>query len=243
MQSILASVVVSVWAARSARICVHGLLPAIVLLATACGGATPSHDAARLIDQARRGWAGDWHAIWQIDWAGAPVRGALVAEIWHAADGRLRIETLEAPTPALNGLTLVDDGRHAWLVDLRLNQSCQGARETVRIPLADDMLEAMDWLLTEATDATITSFATDELESGLATRLDLTTASGAQSALWVNQRTGLPAGLALSSGVWGEVTSVTRSIEHPAHLPDALFRWDDPPTAPMDAHPRYLYRK
>ena len=187
-------------------------------------------DARRLTAEARQAWAGDWHAVWQIEWADAPVRGPLVAEMWHAADGRLRIETLEAPTAALNGLTLVDDGRHAWLYDLRLNQAREGARERVRIPLASDMVEALDWLLAQTETATIISAWNDNLESGATTRLEVATAAGEQATLWVNTKTGLLAGFALRSGLWGEVKCVTRSIELPVKLRPGLFTLRPPPS-------------
>jgi outer membrane lipoprotein-sorting protein len=195
---------------------------AIMFVLAACGGSFD--DASEQIARARRAWDGDWHAVWQIEWANAPVRGPLVAEVWHAADGRLRIETLEAPTAALNGLTLVDDGRQTWLYDLRLNQAQQGAREQLRIPLVSDMLAAMDWLLAQTDQATVTGVNHDELESGPATRLDLTTRAGDRATLWVHAKTGLPAGFALHSEPWGEVKCVTRSIDPPGQLAPALFR-------------------
>jgi outer membrane lipoprotein-sorting protein len=194
-----------------------------LLVLAACGGA-PLPDAGGQIAQAQRAWDGDWHAVWQIEWANAPVRGPLVAEVWHAADGRLRIETLEAPTAALNGLTLVDDGRQAWLHDLRSNLVERDTRERLRIPLASDMLAAMDWLLAQTDQATVIGVNHDELESGPATRLDLTTSAGDRATLWVHAKTGLPAGFALHSEPWGEVKCVTRSIDPPGQLDPALFR-------------------
>jgi outer membrane lipoprotein-sorting protein len=203
------------------------LVSFVAFLVSACGGAVPA-DPTHLISGARQAWASDWHAVWQIEWANAPVRGPLVAEMWHAAGGRLRIETLEAPTAALNGLTLVDDGRQAWLYDLRLNQAREGARERVRIPLANDMVEAIDWLLAQTETATITSAWNDNLESGATTRLEITTAAGEHATLWVNTRTGLVAGFALSSASWGDVKCVTRSLELPTALPVGLFTFRPP---------------
>jgi outer membrane lipoprotein-sorting protein len=209
------------------------LLPILCVLAACAGSAPPAAD--HLLDQSRQVWSGDWHAVWQIEWAGAPVRGELVAEIWHTGDGRLRVETLEAPAAALSGLTLVDDGHQVWLHDVRLNQVHQGARGRVRIPLADDMLAAMDWLLSEASGAAVAAVRGDELESGPATRLELTTTGGAQATLWVNDESGLPAGLAFSRNPWGEVNCVTRSIQHPAHLVPGLFTFRPPPDAEIIA--------
>jgi outer membrane lipoprotein-sorting protein len=205
------------------------LLPMLGVLAACTGSAPPATD--HLVDRSRQAWSGDWHAVWQIEWAGAPVRGPMVAEIWHAADGRLRVETLEAPAAALSGLTLVDDGRQVWLYDVRLNQVRHGARERVRVPLAVDMLAAMDWLLSEDTDAVMTAERGDQLESGPTTRLELTTTDGARATLWVDNEAGLPAGLAFASGPWGEVNCVTRSIDYPAHLVDGLFAFRAPPDA------------
>ena len=186
-------------------------------------------DGGARLEQAHTAWAGDWHAVWQVEWAGAPVNGPLVAEIWHAADGRLRIETLEAPVAALNGLTLVSVGRQAWLYNLRLNQAQSGTPEQVRIPLVEDMLEAMDWLQAQAAQATISAISLDELESGAATRLEMVTVAGNRVTVWLNEQTGLPAGFELHSGPWGEVKCLTRWLERPTRLADALFRTTSDP--------------
>jgi outer membrane lipoprotein-sorting protein len=198
------------------------------LVLAACGRA-PSANVGVRLEQAHTAWAENWHAVWQIEWDGAPMNGPLVAEIWHATDGKLRIETLEAPVAALNGLTLVTVGRQAWLYDLRLNQAQSGTPEQVRIPLVDDMLEAMDWLQAQAAHATISAMSIEELESGAATRLEMVTATGDRVIVWLNEQTGLPAGFYLHSGPWGEVKCTTRWLERPARLADALFRMNSDP--------------
>jgi outer membrane lipoprotein-sorting protein len=207
------------------RVCSRFWLVAVVFVLAACGGS--AGDAAGQVARARQAWAGNWHAVWQIEWGNAPVSGPLVAEIWHAADGRLRIETLEAPTAALNGLTLVDDGSQVWLYDLRMNRADRGARERLRIPLASDMLAAMEWLLTQLDQATVTGVSHDELESGGTTRVDVTIGAGDGATLWVHIKTGLPAGFALHSEPWGEVKCVTRSIDPPGQLDPALFTHEE----------------
>jgi len=206
------------------------LLVIIPLVVAACGGAQPPAAGDALV-RARQAWAGDWHAVWQIEWTGAPVRGPLVAEVWHAANGRQRVETLEAPTAGMNGLTLVDDGDSAWLYDLRMNRVEQGANDLVRIPLASDALDVVDWLMAEAEGATVNSARGDTLESGPVTRLTLTTGAGDRATLWIHDETGLPAGVQLRSGPWGEVRLVTRSISPITPLDPALFVFQARPGA------------
>lgn len=206
-------------------------LALIAALALAgCGSAPPQVTSAQL-ERARTAWAGNWHAVWEIEWVGAPVTGPVVAEMWHGADGRLRIETLEAPVAALNGLTWVNTGDQAWLYDVRLNQAQSGPRDQVRIPLADDMLAAMDWLLAEASDARIGRAAHDVLESGGAWRLEITTVSGDAATLWLHEQGDFPAGFAMQSGRWGEARCVTRWLERPERLDSRLFDPQPPPGA------------
>lgn len=195
---------------------------AVVAALTGCGGA-PSGDASADLGHARIGWDGTWHAVWEIEWYDAPVIGPLVAEMWHSADGRLRIETLEAGVAALNGLTWVSTGDGAWLYDVRSNQAQSGDRQHVRIPLADDMLSAMDWLLAEVSNASIRQAGKDALESGPARRLEVVTRSGDEATLWLTEPEGFPAGFALRSGRWGAVRCVTRWLEQPQHLDNRLF--------------------
>jgi outer membrane lipoprotein-sorting protein len=198
-----------------------------VLALAGCGG-VPAESAPVLLERARTAWASNWHAVWAIEWRNAPVTGPLVVEMWHAADGRLRIETLEAPVATLNGLTLVSTGSRAWLYDVRTNQAQSGPRDQVRIPLADDMLAAMEWLFSEITPNGLRQASLDELESGAAWRLQLSTASGNAATLWLNRQTGLPAGLALQGSRWGQVRCVTRRLELPERLDYRLFDPEPP---------------
>jgi hypothetical protein len=210
-------------------------LPRLLLLVfgllwtTACTGAQPV-DAARELERARRAWAGNWHAVWQIEWANAPLRGPVVAEIWHAADGRLRVETLEAPVASLNGLMRADDGAHVWLYDTRQQQLTYGTREQLRIPLVDDMLEAMEWTLKEPFQATVMAANRWEIESGEALALQLTADTGERVTLWINRESGLPAGLVLHSSPWGQARCVTRTLDRRAYMDDELFTRDLIPT-------------
>ena len=213
---------------KMSRMTQRCLLVIVPLVVAACSGAQPSAAGDALV-RGRQVWEGDWHAVWQIEWTDAPVGGPLVAEVWHAADGRQRVETLEAPTGALNGLTLVEDGESAWLYDVRANRVEQGANDQVRIPLASDALDVVDWLLTEAGGATVNSVRGDTLESGPVTRLVMTTGARDRATLWIHDETGLPAGVALRSGPWGEVRLVTRSISLITPLDPALFVFQAPP--------------
>ncbi len=200
------------------------LLPLFVLLAAACTGVTPINiNAAKELERARHAWTGNWHAVWQIEWNGAPIHGPVVAEIWHAADGRLRVETLEAPVATLNGLMRADDGAHVWLYDTRQRQTTYGTREQLRIPLVDDLLDAMEWALAQPFQATIIAINSWEIESGEAAALELTADTGERVTLWVDRETGLPAGLLLHSSPWGQARCVTRMLDRRAHMDDALF--------------------
>ena len=208
--------------------CLRFTLAFILLLAVACAGPRPA-DGRALAAQSQQAWWGEWHGVWQIEWEGAPVRGPLVVEIWHAADGRLRIETLEAPTAALSGLTLVDDGTTVWLHDLRRNRVTSGAEGRARIPLASDALDVVDWLFGEMEKATVTIAGNGQLESGEATRLEVRLTTGDRASLWVHKATGLPARLELQSRVWGHVTLTARSLSRTPRLPPGLFA---PPPSP-----------
>jgi outer membrane lipoprotein-sorting protein len=199
----------------------------ILLAAARCGEYLPTHDAKASVARAQQAWRGDWHAIWQVEWDNAPVRGPLVAEMWHADDGRMRIETLEAPTPALNGLILVDDGQTRWLYDAyrdaRYNRLEAEAAELATIPLSSDAVDALDWLLLNADDATVVVSGRDNLESGSATRLDIVLPSGDRALLWIHDETGLPSRVKLHSAIWGQACFAARSISIPGHLHPGLF--------------------
>jgi outer membrane lipoprotein-sorting protein len=208
----------------------------ITAIATACDAPSP-HDGSRLITQAQQSWAGDWHAVWQIEWSGAPVRGPLVAEVWHAGDSRLRIETLEAPAAALSGLTLVSDGTTTWLYDLRQNRAESKPAGQGRIPLASDALDATGWLLKQASQATPRITGRDRLESGLAERVAVAMSNGDRATLWIDTESGLPARVELHSAVWGEATFTTRSIDSSARQPAGLFTFQPPPDAEVTTQP------
>ena len=187
-------------------------------------------DPNSLLTRAGQAWHDDWHAVWQVEWAGAPVRGPLVAEIWHAADGRLRIEVLEAPSVALSGLTLVTNGTTGWLHDVRQDRTETGPADQVRIPLASDAMDAMDWLFSNMDGATVEISGYDRLETGQAIRLEIQLAAGRpgvaagdRAELWVDEETRLPARLELRSADWGEASFITRSIAVPERLPADLF--------------------
>lgn len=205
------------------------LLP-LALCLTACNQAARQQAGDEAIE-AQEVWAGNWHGVWSIEFENAPVDGPLVAEVWHAADGRLRIETLEAPTAALNGLTLVNTGQTVWFYDLRQNRAESGSAELERIPIASDGLAVMAWMLAEVPTAAVVSARADALESGPAKRLSLITQRGDRAELWVHNRSGLPAGLDLKSRQWGDVTLTSRSLEAPSSLADALFEFEPPADA------------
>jgi len=188
-----------------------------------CRGRTSLPEADSLVSRARQAWQGGWHAVWQVEWAGAPVRGPLVAEVWHAPDGRLRIETLEAPSAALSGLTLVRDGRTAWLYDVRQDRLDSGPPEQVRIPLIQDAMDASEWLLAGTEGASIQAAGRDSLESGPATRLDVSLAAGERATLWIDTQTGLPSRVELQSPTWGEAAFAARSLGFLPHPHPSLF--------------------
>jgi len=195
----------------------------VLVTVVACSGRAFLPDADDLLVCARRAWAGDWHAVWQIEWDGAPLRGPLVAEVWHAEDGRLRIETLEAPTPALNGVILVDDGDTSWLYNARQVQLEVRPGGEARIPLASDALDAVDWMLFSLENARVDVSGRDVLESGPAIRLDIILNTGDRLVLWVHDETGMPARLDLHASTWGKASFVARSISSPERLHPGLF--------------------
>jgi outer membrane lipoprotein-sorting protein len=188
-----------------------------------CGGRASLPEADIPVSRAWQAWQGGWHAVWQVEWVGAPVRGPLVAEVWHAPDGRLRIETLEAPSAALSGLTLVRDGRTAWLYDVRQDRLNSGPPEQVRIPLIQDAIDASEWLLAGTEGASIQSAGRDNLESGPATRMDVTLATGERATLWIDTQTGLPSRVELQSSTWGEATFTARTLDVLQHPHPSLF--------------------
>jgi outer membrane lipoprotein-sorting protein len=202
------------------------LVASVVVLTALTSCSSPSSpDGKALVARARQAWEGDWHAVWEIEWAGAPVRDSLIAEVWHTADDRLRIETLEAPTAALSGLTLVDNGATTWLYDLRQDRAETGPDDLVRIPLASDALDVINWLLLNMDSAsTVNVSGHGTLESGPVTRLDITLDAGDRAALWIHDETGLPARVELYSAVWGKVIITARSIDTSQDQRPALTR-------------------
>ena len=195
----------------------------ILVTVMGCGGSSSTPDGEGLLRRARQAWAGDWHAVWQVEWDGAPVREPLTVEVWHAADGRRRIETLEAPSPALSGLTQVDNGTTSWLYDLRQDRIKTGSGRQVKIPLTSDAMDAIDWLLANLDEPTLSVSGRETLESGPATRMDTGLSNGDQVALWLHDETGLPSRVELHSAVWGEAAFIARSVSVPDNLHPDLF--------------------
>ena len=190
------------------------VLVCLVCLIVAAGCGHSSLPAgADLVARSRQAWHGDWHGVWQVEWSGAPVRGPLVAEVWHTADGRLRVETLEAPVPALSGLVLVQNGKANSLYSTRDSQVEAGQPgKPLRIPLISDALDTVDWLFDRLEGATLVVAGRERLESGPATRLKITLSNGDQAALWINDETGLPARLQIRSATQGEATFTARAL-------------------------------
>ncbi len=183
-----------------------------LIVAAGCGySSLPA--GADLMARSRQAWQGDWHGVWQIEWSGAPVRGPLVAEVWHMADGRLRIETLEVPVPTLSGLVLVQNGKANSLYSMRDNQVEPGPPgRPLRIPLISDALDTMDWLFDRLEGATLVVAGHERLESGPATHLKITLSNGDRAVLWINDETGLPARLQMNSATWGEAIFSARAL-------------------------------
>jgi len=214
------------------RILTSLLVYSVVLVAAAgCGANVSLPDVDGLVARTQQAWSDNWHAVWQVEWDDAPVRGSLVAEMWHANDGRVRIETLEAPASALNGLILVNDGETSWLYDARRDAGHDASygrleaesAEPARIPLASDALDAIDWLFLKMDDATLAVSGRDILESGVAIRLNIALPNGDRALLWVHDETGLPSRVELHSATWGEAYFTARSISIPEHLHPGLF--------------------
>ncbi|GAB4530795.1 MAG: hypothetical protein Kow0063_09310 [Anaerolineae bacterium] len=206
------------------RVCSRLFLGLVLLgISVGCGRDSSLPTADELVARARSAWAGDWHAVWQVEWDGAPLRGPLVFETWHAADGRLRIEILEAPALALDSLVLVDDGAERWLYSTRENDWVSKPNQPARIPLAEDALEMVDWLLLRVPHAALDVSARNVLESGPAIRLEVVLADGERATLWVHEATGLPSRVELHSATWGEPLLATRSISPPGYLNPGLF--------------------
>lgn len=197
---------------------------AVVLVTViGCGSASSTPDGEGLLRRAQQAWTGDWHAVWQVEWDGAPVREPLTAEVWHAADGRLRIETLEMPGPAFSGLTLVENGTTSWLYDLHHDQIKTGSDRQMKIPLTSDAMDAIDWLLANLDEPTLSVSGGKTLESGPATRMDAILSNGDRVALWIHDETGLPSRVELHSAVWGKAAFTARSISVPDSLHPDLF--------------------
>jgi outer membrane lipoprotein-sorting protein len=196
----------------------------VILVAVAsCGSDSSALNGDAVMARAQQTWAGDWHAVWQVEWQGAPVRGPLVAEMWHADDGRMRIETLEASSPSLSGVILVDDGQTFWLYDVREDLKQTQPQEPTRIPLASDALDAIDWLFLQIDEAEVDVSGRDVLESGPTIRLNVVLPAGDRATLWVHDKTGLPSRVELRSMTWGEASLIARSISIPDHLHPGLF--------------------
>jgi hypothetical protein len=196
-----------------------------VLLVTvaSCGSKSFALNPDEVLARAQQTWMGDWHAVWQVEWQGAPVRGPLVAEIWRADDGRIRIETLEASSPALKGVILVDDGETCWLYSMRPDLKQPQPQESAKIPLASDALDAIDWFFLQMDDALVEVSGRDMLESGPAIRLEVILPAGDRVTLWVHDETGLPSRVELRSETWGEASLIARCVSLPGHLHPGLF--------------------
>jgi hypothetical protein len=140
------------------------------------------------------------------------------------ADGRLRIETLEAPLPTLSGLVLVQNGKASSLYTMWDNQVEAGQPgQPLRIPLISDALDTVDWFFDQVEGATLVVAGRERLESGPATRLKITLSNGDRAALWINEETGLPARLQIRSVTWGEATFTARALSRLEEPHPGLF--------------------
>ena len=100
------------------RLSVH-----IVILVTivGCGTASVVRNGDDVVARGQQAWMGDWHAVWQVEWQGSPIRGPLVAEIWHAVDGRMRIakrrsgKYVTSPIVFVQGLLWGKGRRMIWV--------------------------------------------------------------------------------------------------------------------------------
>ncbi len=84
-------------------------------------------------------WQTDHQAIWEIEWPGAPIGGAVVAQSWRSGT-KYRLEILESSATALLGETLIFDGQQAW----RYNRLAQSPTITRAQPILSPVTDAFD---------------------------------------------------------------------------------------------------
>jgi outer membrane lipoprotein-sorting protein len=194
------------------------------LLAACAGGATlPPAQALAEVRAARENMAHS-HAVWDVTLASGPIQGPFLVEVWRREPDCLRVEVLEAPTPALRQLLLVRNGETAWLYDQARQRVEWGPPEQARLPLLQDALAAVDELLATTGEAQVTSARRERSADGELTRVELHHPGGTQAILWLD-----PARRVLLRIAYrGEAELTARTMEITPHLPDELFTFDPP---------------
>jgi outer membrane lipoprotein-sorting protein len=220
---------------------------AVVVFLSACGtgeAISPSQALAE-VQEARERMAFS-HVVWDVTLASGPLQGPFIIEVWRQGPERLRIEVLEAPTPAFRGLVLMRDRERAWLYDPGRYRVEWGAPDQARLPLLQDTLEEVDLLLRTVEQAQVVSTSRERLATGEATRVELRYPDGAQVTLWLAhppvpaaqaQQAGSDTSSLLLAGIAyhdatadaDAATLTARTLEEVPDLPRALFSFEPPP--------------
>jgi outer membrane lipoprotein-sorting protein len=173
------------------------------------------------------------HAIWDVTLASGPLQGPFLVEVWRREPDRLRIEVLEAPTPALRQLLLVRNGETAWLYDQARQRVEWGPPEQARLPLLQDALAAVDELLATASEAQVVSARREQSAEGELTRVELSYPGGTQATAWLDPACGVLRRVAYRGEVVGVAELAARTLEVAPQLPDELFTFAPPDGAQM----------
>lgn len=204
------------------------ILAALALLVGCTGeAAIPQAQAQAEIEAARKNMARG-HAVWEVSISDGPVRGPFLAEVWRGGPDLLRVEVLEAPTPALRGLLLVRNGGTAWLYDRYRRRVEWGDAEQARLPLLQDALEEVERLLATAGEARITSARREWSAEGELTRAELLYPTGTRATLRLDPARLLLRRISYLDADAGQTELSARTWEIPPNLSDRLFTFETP---------------
>jgi outer membrane lipoprotein-sorting protein len=198
-----------------------------LLFGCASGAALPPAQALAEVRAAQENMAHS-HAVWDVTLASGPIQGPFLVEVWRGEPDRLRIEVLEAPTPALRRLLLVRNGERAWLYDQARQRVEWGPPEQARLPLLQDALATVDELLATAGEAQVVSARRERSADGELTRAELSYPGGTQATLWLDPARRVLRRIAYRGEVVGQAELAARTVEAAPHLPDELFTFDPP---------------
>lgn len=188
------------------------------------GCAGPGSDVVSpevVLAELRAAWQRDQHAVWEMEWPGAPLAGPMAVEVWLSGPRR-RFEMLESGAPALVGETLVSDGRTAWLFNRFADGVTEvGAEEARFSPLSDALLIISAHLAREP--RSVRALGEASLPTGPAHRWRLIYPEGTTLDLWLEDETGLISAMKLA-GPGGDFSLTARLIEPLDEVPEGLFR-------------------